>query len=57
MLFRLQEEAELSRMDQQDAIAYKDTKTKLVENHKQRVVGKVSFLHADDDMLSPLICC
>lgn len=42
LCFRLQEEAELSRIDQRDAIAYKDTKMKFVESHKQDVVGKVS---------------
>lgn len=40
---RLQEEAEINRRDQSDAIAYKDTKMKLVQHHKDNVIGKVSW--------------
>ena len=42
--YRLQEEAEMNRRDQRDAIVYKDTKMKLVEHHKGNVIGKVHYL-------------
>lgn len=39
---RLLEDYESNRRDQQDAITYKDTKIKLVQDHKDRVIGKVA---------------
>ncbi|XP_067933775.1 coiled-coil domain-containing protein 177-like [Watersipora subatra] len=48
---RLQKEAEMNRRDQKDAIMYKDTKMKIVENRKGQVVNKIRSMAANSQLM------